>query len=183
MLSVADNACANWHLRASVSLLWTWNNCFLLTLFKSFPPLPFQHPQSPCPGSGTHCLILTAPCGASDVLCSSLEVGTAGQGLGLGAFARLTQHNQVIRPGQGRLLRGRSCLTSLVSFSDKLVRERLWPLSNWTLAKVLTLFPTASSCRNWLLVAGLGEKPAGWPSCVPRTSSSAHRLGYASHRC
>ncbi|GAB0185739.1 mitochondrial enolase superfamily member 1 [Grus japonensis] len=67
----------------------------------------------------------------------------------LSAIMWHVQDKQGVRPSQHGFMKGRSCLTSLISFYDK-VRERLWMLSTQTLVKPLTLFPTALSCRNWL---------------------------------
>jgi len=46
----------------------------------------------------------------------------------LSAITRHTQDNHGIWPSQHGFMKGRSCLTNLISFYDK-VRERLWMLS------------------------------------------------------
>ncbi|XP_031954643.1 uncharacterized protein LOC116439341 [Corvus moneduloides] len=65
-----------------------------------------------------------------------------------------TQHNQGIGPSQDGFIKGRSCLTNLISFSKQVtclgMRERLCMISStWTSVKPLTPFPTAFSWRNW----------------------------------
>jgi len=76
----------------------------------------------------------------------------------LSAITQHVQHNQVIRPSHHVFMKGRSCLTILISFQDKLthlVDEEK------TLVKHLTPFPTAFSWRNLLLTAWTGALFAG----------------------
>ena len=42
------------------------------------------------------------------------------------------------------------------------VRGRLWMFSAWAAVRPLALFPSASSCRNRLLVVWVGAHCAGW---------------------
>ena len=72
----------------------------------------------------------------------------------------ITSHimdNQGIRPSQHGFMKGRSCLTNLISFYDWAthywMRERLWMLSTLTLARPFTPFPTTFSWQNWLVTA------------------------------
>ncbi|GAB0207405.1 hypothetical protein GRJ2_003206100 [Grus japonensis] len=56
----------------------------------------------------------------------------------LSALTRHVQDNQGIRPSQLGFMKGRSCLTNLISFYDQVtqwMRERLWMLSSWTLVR------------------------------------------------
>lgn len=55
---------------------------------------------------------------------------------------------------------GRSCLTALGSFYDKVtqwMKEKLWMSSLWTLVKPLIAYPTESSWRNLLFMGWTGE--------------------------
>jgi len=64
----------------------------------------------------------------------------------LSVLTRYVKDNQGIRTSQQGFMKGRSCLTSLISFYDQVthqwMRERLWLLSTWNLVRSLTLFPT-----------------------------------------
>jgi len=75
-----------------------------------------------------------------------------------------TTHNQGIRPSQHGFMKGRSCLTNL-TFYDQVThlvtKQMLWMSSTWTLVRHLTLFPTASSWRNWLPMVWMGVLSAG----------------------
>ena len=75
------------------------------------------------------------------------------------------QDNQVIRPSQHGFMKGRSCLTNLISLYDKvthLVDEgKAVDVAYLDLVKPLTPFPTAFSWRNWLLMAWMGLHFAG----------------------
>ena len=75
------------------------------------------------------------------------------------------QDNQGIRPSQEGFMKGRSCLTNLISFYDQvthLVHEgKAVDVFSWTLVKPLTPFPTAFSCRKCLFVAWTGVLFAG----------------------
>ncbi|GAB0179604.1 mitochondrial enolase superfamily member 1 [Grus japonensis] len=70
----------------------------------------------------------------------------------LSAITQHVQDNQVMRPSQHGFMKGRSCLTNLISFYDQVTHlvdeERLWMLSPWTLVKPLTSFPTAFSGKH-----------------------------------
>ncbi|KAK4815639.1 hypothetical protein QYF61_005201 [Mycteria americana] len=74
-------------------------------------------------------------------------------------------NNQVIRPSQHGFMKGRSCLTNLISFYDKVTRlvdeEKAVDVVYQTLLKPFTPFPTAFSWRNWLLMAWTGVLFAG----------------------
>ncbi|GAB0180869.1 mitochondrial enolase superfamily member 1 [Grus japonensis] len=73
----------------------------------------------------------------------------------LSAITQHVQDNQVIRPSQHGFMKGRSCLTSLISFCDKVTHlvNELWMLSTWTSVKPFTAF----FWRNWLLMAWVGR--------------------------
>ena len=74
-------------------------------------------------------------------------------------LSTITQHvrdNQMIRPSQHGLMKGRSCLTNLISFYEKvthLVDEGEVVDVVYLDVKPLTPFHTAISWRNWLLIA------------------------------
>ncbi|GAB0183673.1 mitochondrial enolase superfamily member 1 [Grus japonensis] len=86
----------------------------------------------------------------------------------LSAITLDVQDNQVIRPSQNGFVKGRSYLTNLISFYDKvtcLVDEQM--LSTWTLLKPLTPFPITFFWVNWLLVTSIGihftgKELSGW---------------------
>jgi len=69
-----------------------------------------------------------------------------------------------IRPSQHGFMKGRSCLTNLISFYDQvtcLVDEGKAVDVVYLEFRPLTLFPTASSWRNWLLMVWMGVLFAG----------------------
>lgn len=69
----------------------------------------------------------------------------------LQAITQSIQDNQGIRPSQCGFMKGRFCLTNLISSYDKVtqcLREKLWILSTWTLEKPLAQFLTAFSGEN-----------------------------------
>jgi len=78
----------------------------------------------------------------------------------LSALTGYVKDNQGIRPSQHRFMKGRSCLTNLMSFCDQVTRlvdggkamDFVYP----DLVRPLTLFPTASSWRNWLPMVWMG---------------------------
>jgi len=79
-------------------------------------------------------------------------------------IARTGYKSEKTQGCQRRFVKGRCCLTNLISFYDRVtqwVRERLWMLFTRTLAKPFTPFPTAFSWRNWLLVAWMDVLLAG----------------------
>ena len=66
-------------------------------------------------------------------------------------FSEITKHmqdHQGIRPSWHSFMKGRSCLTNLISFYDRVTRlvdeGKAEDVSTWTLVKPLTLPPTAS---------------------------------------
>ena len=73
--------------------------------------------------------------------------------------------NQVMRPSPHGSMKGRSCLTDLIAFYDKVTRlldeGKAVHVAAWTLVKPLTPFPTSFSWRNWLLMACMGVLLAG----------------------
>jgi len=68
----------------------------------------------------------------------------------LSVLTRHAKDNQGIRPRQHGFMKGRSCLTNLISFYDQVTR----PVDEGKAVDIvylaLTLFPTASSWRNYL---------------------------------
>ena len=72
----------------------------------------------------------------------------------------LLKDNQGIRPSQHGFMKGRSCLTNLVSFHDQvthLVDEgKAVDVVYLVFSKALTLFLTASSWRNQLPMVWMG---------------------------
>jgi len=70
------------------------------------------------------------------------------------------KHNKGIRPSQHGFLKGRSCLTNLISFYDQVTRlgdegkavDVVYP----DFSKAFDTVPTASSCRNWLPMVWMG---------------------------
>jgi len=54
----------------------------------------------------------------------------------LSALTGHVKDNQGIGPSQHGFMKGRSCLTNLISFYDQWMRERLWMLSTWTLVRL-----------------------------------------------
>ena len=74
----------------------------------------------------------------------------------LSAITWHMQDNQGIRPSQHGFIKGRSCLTNLISLSDKitcLVDKGKVVDVVYLDVKPLTPFHTAISWRNWLLIA------------------------------
>ncbi|GAB0203341.1 mitochondrial enolase superfamily member 1 [Grus japonensis] len=74
----------------------------------------------------------------------------------LSAITWHVQDNQVIRPSQHGFMKGRSCLTNLISFYYKvtcLVDEGKAVSVYLDFSIALTPLPTAFSWRNWLLMA------------------------------
>ena len=73
--------------------------------------------------------------------------------------------NQGIRPCQHGFMNGRSCLTSLISFYDKvtcLVDEvQAVSVVNLVFSKAFDTVPTALLWRSWLLVIWMGIHSAG----------------------
>ncbi|KAK4824953.1 hypothetical protein QYF61_021641 [Mycteria americana] len=69
----------------------------------------------------------------------------------LSAITWHVQDKQVIRPSQHGFMKGRSCLTNLISFYDKVtrlvMRERLWMLSTQALAKANCMRFNKAECR------------------------------------
>ena len=91
-------------------------------------------------------------------------LGKIMEGLILSSLTRHMKDNQGIRPSQHGFMKDRSCLTTQISFYDQVtlpVRETLWILFTWTLVRPLTLFPTVSSWRNWLLMVCMGVHLTG----------------------
>ena len=77
-----------------------------------------------------------------------------------GAIMDQLKVNQGIRPSQHGFMNGRSCLTNLISFYDKVTcLVSMW--STWTSAKPLTLSPTTSSWRTWLPMVWMSICSAG----------------------
>ena len=70
----------------------------------------------------------------------------------LSAIKDHIQDNQVVRPSQHRFMKGRSCLTNLISFYDKvthLVYEgKAVHVVYLDLVRRLSLFPATFSWRN-----------------------------------
>ncbi|KAK4810629.1 hypothetical protein QYF61_007366 [Mycteria americana] len=84
----------------------------------------------------------------------------------LSAITRHVEDNQVIRPSQHGFRKGRSCLTNLISFYDKVTRlvdeGKAVDVVYLDFSKAFdTPFPTAFSWRNWLLMAWTGVVFAG----------------------
>jgi len=67
----------------------------------------------------------------------------------LSALRGHVRDNQGIRPSQHGFMKGRSCLTNLISFCDQVTHVvdegRLWMSSTWTSVKPLLLSPTEFS--------------------------------------
>ncbi|GAB0193303.1 mitochondrial enolase superfamily member 1 [Grus japonensis] len=78
----------------------------------------------------------------------------------LSAIMWHVQDNQAIRPSQHGFMKGRSCLTNLISVYDMVTRlvdeGKAVDVSTWTLVKPLTPFPTVFSEGSWLLMAWTG---------------------------
>jgi len=70
----------------------------------------------------------------------------------LSALTRHMKDNEGIRPSQHGFMKGRSCLTNLISFCDQMTHlldeEKSEAVSAWTFVRPLTLFPRESSWRN-----------------------------------
>jgi len=73
--------------------------------------------------------------------------------------------NEVFRPSQYGFMKGRSCLSNLISFYDQVTRlvdeRKAVDVVYLDLIRTLTLFPTASCWRIWLLVVWMGVHFAG----------------------
>lgn len=66
----------------------------------------------------------------------------------LQAITQSGQDNQGNRPSQRGFMKGRFCLTNLISSYDKMtqcMRKKLWMFSTWTLEKPVAQFLTAFS--------------------------------------
>ncbi|KAK4810449.1 hypothetical protein QYF61_004229 [Mycteria americana] len=77
----------------------------------------------------------------------------------LSAITRNVEDNQGIKPSQHGFRKGRSCLTNLISFYDKVTRlvDEGKAVDDVYLDFSKAWFPTAFSWRNWLLMAWTGN--------------------------
>ncbi|KAJ7403268.1 RNA-directed DNA polymerase from mobile element jockey-like protein [Pitangus sulphuratus] len=83
----------------------------------------------------------------------------------LSAIMWQVQDNQGTRPSQYGFVKGRFCLTNLISLYDKVTSSvgegKAVDVSTQTFVRPLTPFPTTFSCRNQLLRAWTGPMFAG----------------------
>ncbi|KAK4830118.1 hypothetical protein QYF61_008545, partial [Mycteria americana] len=88
---------------------------------------------------------------------SQLTGGKVVEQIILSAIIWHVQDNEVIRPSQHGFMKGRSCLTNLPSFYDKVTRladeRKAVDVVYLDFSKTLIPFTTAFSWRNWLLKA------------------------------
>ncbi|GAB0202882.1 mitochondrial enolase superfamily member 1 [Grus japonensis] len=87
----------------------------------------------------------------------TLVLGEVMEQIVLSAITQHVQDNQVIRPSHHGFMKGRSCLTNLISFYDKmtcLVDEgKAVDVVYLDFSKSFDTISTAFSWRNWLLMA------------------------------
>ena len=71
--------------------------------------------------------------------------------------------NQGIRPSQYGIMSGKSCLTNLISFYDKVTRlvDDSKAVVYLAFSKAFDTVPTALLWRSWLLVIWMGIHSAG----------------------
>jgi len=100
--------------------------------------------------------------GSRELQACQCDLG-AGEGCGAAHLECVHQHmqdSQGIRPSQRGFMKGRSCLTNPISFCDQvtpLVDEgKAMDVIYLGLVRPLSLFPTASSWRNWLFMVWMG---------------------------
>ncbi|KAK4818351.1 hypothetical protein QYF61_011448 [Mycteria americana] len=87
----------------------------------------------------------------------------------LSAITQHVQDNQVIRPSQHGFMKGRSCLTNLISFYDKVTRVvddgKAVDVVCLELSKAFDTHSSRETGCSWLgrVYSSLGKELAGWP--------------------
>jgi len=78
----------------------------------------------------------------------------------LSALTGHVKDSQGIRPSQHGFMKGRSCLTNLISFYEQVTHPghegKAVVVVYLDFSKAFDTVPAASSCRNWLPMVGMG---------------------------